>query len=151
MRLLVLHGPNLNLLGQREPGLYGCSTLAAIDASLARQAEGLGVELESFQSNHEGALVDRIQQAGDRSGQGAADGIVINAAAYTHTSVAIRDALLAVAIPYVEVHLSNVHARETFRHRSLLADRAVGVIGGFGATSYRLALDGLVSHLREVR
>ncbi|MCP9860437.1 MULTISPECIES: type II 3-dehydroquinate dehydratase [unclassified Cyanobium] len=142
MRLLVLHGPNLNLLGQREPGLYGSSSLAAIDAALEQQAAVLGVELACFQSNHEGALVDRIQQAG------ACDGILINAAAYTHTSVAIRDALLAVSLPFVEVHLSNTHARENFRHRSLLADRALGVICGFGPTSYRLGLEGLVAHLR---
>ena len=142
MRLLVLHGPNLNLLGQREPGLYGSSTLAAIDAALEQQAAALGVELACFQSNHEGGLVDRIQQAGT------CDGILINAAAYTHTSVAIRDALMAVALPFVEVHLSNTHARERFRHRSLLADRALGVICGFGPTSYRLALEGLVAHLR---
>ena len=143
MRLLVLHGPNLNLLGQREPGLYGSSSLAAIDAALEQQAAALGVEIACFQSNHEGALVDRIQQAA-----GACDGILINAAAYTHTSVAIRDALLAVSLPFVEVHLSNTHARENFRHRSLLADRALGVICGFGPTSYRLALEGLVAHLR---
>ncbi len=144
MQLLVLHGPNLNLLGQREPGLYGSRTLAEIDAGLARQAVELGVELTSFQSNHEGALVDRIQQAAG----GAVDGILINAAAYTHTSVAIRDALLAVAIPFVELHLSNTHARESFRHHSLLADKAVGVICGFGAGSYGLALQGLVLHLQ---
>ncbi len=148
MRLLVLHGPNLNLLGQREPGLYGSSTLAAIDASLQQQAAGLGVAVVCFQSNHEGALVDRIQQAGLPEAEGGCDGILINAAAYTHTSVAIRDALLAVAVPFVELHLSNTHAREGFRHRSLLADRALGVICGFGPTSYRLALDGLVAHLR---
>jgi len=149
MQLLVLHGPNLNLLGLREPGLYGRSTLVEIDASLALQATELGVGLACFQSNHEGALVDRIQQA---SGQGEAgqpvDGILINAAAYTHTSVAIRDALLAVAIPFVELHLSNTHAREPFRHRSLLADKALGVICGFGVSSYSLALSGLVQHLR---
>lgn len=148
MRLLVLHGPNLNLLGQREPGLYGSSTLAAIDAALEQHAAALGVELACFQSNHEGALVDRIQQAVGQAGSPASDGILINAAAYTHTSVAIRDALLAVALPFVEVHLSNTHAREAFRHRSLLADRALGVICGFGPTSYRLALEGLVAHLR---
>ena len=148
MRLLVLHGPNLNLLGQREPGLYGSSTLAAIDAALEQQAAALGVELACFQSNHEGGLVDRIQQAGGQAGSPACDGILINAAAYTHTSVAIRDALLAVAVPFVEVHLSNTHARERFRHRSLLADRALGVICGFGPTSYRLALEGLVAHLQ---
>lgn len=144
MQLLVLHGPNLNLLGQREPGLYGSRTLAEIDGSLARQAAELGVELACFQSNHEGALVDRIQQAAG----GAVDGILINAAAYTHTSVAIRDVLLAVAIPFVELHLSNTHARESFRHHSLLADKAVGVICGFGAGSYSLALQGLVQHLQ---
>ena len=145
MQLLVLHGPNLNLLGQREPGLYGSSTLAEINGSLAQQAAELGVELACFQSNHEGALVDRIQQAS----ADAVAGILINAAAYTHTSVAIRDALLAVAIPFVELHLSNTHAREAFRHRSLLADKALGVICGFGPASYSLALQGLVQHLRQ--
>ena len=144
MRILVLHGPNLNLLGQREPGLYGSDTLAAIDAELARQAERLGTELECFQSNHEGALVDRIQQAA-----GQVDGVLINAGAYTHTSIALRDALLGVAIPFVELHLSNTHARENFRHRSLLADRAVGVVSGFGPMSYSLALQGLLHHLRQ--
>jgi 3-dehydroquinate dehydratase-2 len=143
MQLLVLHGPNLNLLGRREPGLYGSSSLAMIDADLQGQAAALGVGLECFQSNHEGGLVDRIHQAA-----GACEGILINAAAYTHTSVALRDALLAVAIPFVELHLSNTHAREPFRHRSLLADKAVGVICGFGPASYRLALEGLVAHLR---
>jgi 3-dehydroquinate dehydratase-2 len=142
MQLLVLHGPNLNLLGRREPGLYGATGLAAIDSALRGRAEELGVALDCFQSNHEGELVDRIQQAGG-------DGILINAGAYTHTSVAIRDALLAVALPFVEVHLSNVHAREHFRHRSFLADRAVGVICGFGAASYLLGLEGLVGHLRR--
>ena len=144
MRILVLHGPNLNLLGQREPGLYGSDTLAAIDAELARQAERLGTELECFQSNHEGALVDRIQQAA-----GQVDGVLINAGAYTHTSIAIRDALLGVALPFVELHLSNVHAREPFRHHSHLADKAVGVICGFGPNSYYLALEGMVAHLRR--
>ncbi len=144
MLLLVLHGPNLNLLGRREPGLYGNASLAEIDAALVRHAGRIGVEIETFQSNHEGELVDRIQAAAGRC-----SGIVINAAAFTHTSVAIRDALLAVAIPFVEVHLSNIHARESFRHRSLLADRAVGVICGFGPVGYRLALEGLVEHLRR--
>jgi 3-dehydroquinate dehydratase-2 len=144
MQLLALHGPNLNLLGTREPGLYGSATLEQIDAGLRRRAEGLGVRIDCFQSNHEGALVDRIQQ-----GRALVDGILINAGAYTHTSIAIRDALLAVAIPYVELHLSNTHAREPFRQRSLLADRAVGVICGFGAGSYGLALEGLVAHLRD--
>jgi 3-dehydroquinate dehydratase-2 len=143
MQLLVLHGPNLNLLGTREPELYGSSTLAEIDGALQQQAASLGVALASFQSNHEGALVDRIHQA-----RGHCDGILINAAAYTHTSVAIRDALLAVEIPFVELHLSNTHAREPFRNHSTLADKAIGVICGFGPTSYRLALDGLVDRLR---
>ena len=148
MHLLVLHGPNLNLLGSREPGLYGHATLPDIDASLHERARALGVGLECFQSNHEGALVERIHQAGAATGGGWFDGILINAGAYTHTSIAIRDALLAVAIPFVEVHLSNVHAREPFRHHSTLADKAVGVICGFGPLSYSLALDGLVAHLR---
>lgn len=143
MRLLLLNGPNLNLLGQREPGLYGNSSLQHIEAALQVQARELGVELDSFQSNFEGALVDRIHQA-----MGHVDGILINAGAYTHTSLALRDALLGVAIPYLELHLSNTHSRESFRHHSFLADRAVGVISGFGADSYRLALDGLVHHLR---
>ena len=143
MRVLLLNGPNLNLLGLREPGLYGAQTLAQIEAALAERAGALGVELECFQSNHEGALVDRIHAA-----RTAADGILINAGAYTHTSIALRDALLGVAIPFVELHLSNTHAREPFRHHSFLADRAVGVICGFGPTSYRLALEGLVAHLR---
>ncbi|MEB3270824.1 MAG: type II 3-dehydroquinate dehydratase [Synechococcus sp.] len=143
MRLLLLNGPNLNLLGKREPGLYGTATLADIETDLQLRAEALNCLLECFQSNHEGALIDRIQAA-----QGGTDGILINAGAYTHTSIALRDALLAVAIPYVELHLSNVHAREPFRHHSCLADRAVGVIAGFGANSYRLALEGLVGHLQ---
>ena len=146
MRLLLLNGPNLNLLGQREPGLYGAQTLAQIEADLGRQAGELGVELECFQSNHEGALVDRIHAA-----RGQADGLLINAGAFTHTSIALRDALLGVAIPFVELHLSNVHARESFRHHSHLADKALGVICGFGPASYGLALQGLVSHLHGLR
>ena len=145
-RVLVLHGPNLNLLGLREPGLYGQVTLAAINAALTEQAAGLGVELQCIQSNHEGALVDAIHQA-----RGVQDGILINAAAYTHTSIALRDALLAVALPFVEVHLSNVHAREPFRHHSTLADKALGVICGFGADSYRLGLQGLVAALERAQ
>ncbi len=144
MRLLLLNGPNLNLLGQREPGLYGAQTLAAIEAELVQQAQQLGATLDTFQSNHEGALVDRIHQARVQ-----VDGILINAGALTHTSIALRDALLGVAIPFVELHLSNVHAREAFRQHSYLADKAIGVISGFGPTSYRLALDGLVAHLRS--
>jgi 3-dehydroquinate dehydratase-2 len=150
MHLLVLHGPNLNLLGSREPGLYGSRTLDDIDTTLTARAQVLGIGLDRFQSNHEGELVERIHQAGGNSGGGRHNGILINAGAYTHTSVAIRDALLAVSIPFVEVHLSNVHAREPFRHHSYLADRAVGVICGFGPMSYTLALDGLVGHLRAL-
>ncbi|MFZ9621515.1 MAG: type II 3-dehydroquinate dehydratase [Prochlorococcaceae cyanobacterium] len=144
MRVLLLNGPNLNLLGLREPGLYGAQTLAVIEADLAREAAALGVMLDCFQSNHEGALVDRIHAA-----RGEADGILINAGALTHTSIALRDALLGVAIPFVELHLSNVHAREPFRAHSYLADKAVGVISGFGPSSYRLALEGLVERLRQ--
>ncbi|MEB3172990.1 MAG: type II 3-dehydroquinate dehydratase [Cyanobacteriota bacterium] len=144
MRILLLNGPNLNLLGSREPGLYGAQTLAEIEAGLQQQAAALGVELETFQSNHEGALVERIHQ-----GAGQIDGILINAGALTHTSIALRDALLGVAIPFVELHLSNVHAREPFRAHSYLADKAVGVISGFGSSSYRLALEGLVERLRQ--
>jgi 3-dehydroquinate dehydratase-2 len=143
MQLLVLHGPNLNLLGSREPGLYGSQSLEQINADLQARTQALGASISCFQSNHEGALVDRIHQ-----GRGSVDGILINAGAYTHSSIALRDALLAVAIPYVELHLSNTHAREPFRHHSFLADRAVGVICGFGPTSYTLALEGLVAHLR---
>ena len=143
MRLLLLNGPNLNLLGSREPGLYGAQTLEQIEASLAQQAQGLGVELTCFQSNHEGELVDRIHAA-----RGQVDGILINAGALTHSSIALRDALLGVAIPFVELHLSNVHAREAFRHHSMLADKALGVICGFGPVSYGLALQGLVERLR---
>ena len=144
MRILVLHGPNLNLLGTREPGLYGQDTLAEIDAELQQQAERLGAQLDCFQSNHEGALVERIHQAA-----ASVEGILINAGAYTHTSIALRDALLGVGLPFVELHLSNVHARERFRHRSFLADKAVGVICGFGPISYYLALEGMVAHLRS--
>ena len=144
MHLLLLNGPNLNLLGQREPGIYGSGTLASIEDRLRQEATAAGAELECFQSNFEGALVERIHQA-----MGTSQGILINAGAYTHTSIALRDALLGVAMPYVELHLSNTHAREPFRHRSYLADRAVGVVSGFGAMSYSLALQGLIDHLRQ--
>ena len=147
MRVLVLHGPNLNLLGSREPAIYGATTLAEIDAALARRAGEVGVQLESFQSNHEGALVDRVQAA-------RADGtgfILLNPAAFTHTSVALRDALAAVAIPFVEVHLSNVHRREPFRHHSYFSDLAEGVIVGLGASGYRLALDFALERLAASR
>ena len=144
MHLLLLNGPNLNLLGQREPGIYGSGTLASIEDGLRQEATAAGAVLECFQSNFEGALVERIHQA-----MGASQGIMINAGAYTHTSIALRDALLGVGIPYVELHLSNTHAREPFRHRSYLADRAVGVVSGFGAMSYSLALQGLIHHLQQ--
>lgn len=133
----ILHGPNLNLLGTREPGVYGSTTLKKIDEDLERYGLDRGVKVESFQSNHEGELVDRIQSA---RGAGVAF-IVINPAAFTHTSVAIRDALAAVAVPFVEVHLSNVHRREAFRHHSYFSDLAVGVIAGLGPAGYRFALD----------
>ena len=144
MRLLLLNGPNLNLLGLREPGLYGAQALEAIETELVQQAAALGAELACFQSNHEGALIDRIHAA-----RGEVDGILINAGAFTHSSIAIRDALLGVAIPFVELHLSNVHAREPFRHRSYLADKAIGVISGFGPASYSLALQGLLARLQQ--
>lgn len=136
-QILVLHGPNLNLLGSREPAIYGHHTLADINAELVEQAAHLNCGLQTFQSNHEGELVTRIQQA-------AQDGttyILINAGAYTHTSVAIRDAFAAVNIPFIEVHLSNVYRRESFRHHSYLSDLAVGVIAGLGVAGYRSALD----------
>ncbi|MGA7815794.1 type II 3-dehydroquinate dehydratase [Caballeronia sp.] len=136
-QLLVLHGPNLNLLGTREPGVYGHVTLAEIDKALADKAQEAGAQLSSFQSNHEGALVDRIQQARTEN----VDFVLINPAAYTHTSVAIRDALAGVALPFVEIHLSNVHRREPFRHHSYFSDQAEAVICGLGWKGYLYALD----------
>jgi 3-dehydroquinate dehydratase-2 len=135
-RILVLHGPNLNLLGTREPGIYGSLTLAQINDGLAALAADLGVSLTAWQSNHEGELVERIQAARDDG----TDFIVINAAAYTHTSVAVRDALAAVSIPFIEVHLSNLYKREPFRHHSYLSDLAVGLISGLGADGYEAAV-----------
>jgi len=142
-KLLVLHGPNLNLLGTREPEVYGHATLADIDAALLAQAQAAGHELSSFQSNAEHLLVDRVQAA-------RTDGtafILINPAAFTHTSVALRDALAAVALPFIEIHLSNPHRREPFRHHSYFSDLAVGVVCGFGADSYRYALDAALARL----
>lgn len=136
-QVLVLHGPNLNLLGMREPQTYGTTTLADIDAALGQRAAAAGIGLATFQSNHEGALIDRIHAAREQG----VDFIIINPAAYTHTSVALRDALAGVSIPFVEVHLSNVHRRESFRHRSYFSDLAVGVICGLGWQGYLLALD----------
>jgi 3-dehydroquinate dehydratase-2 len=141
--LLVLHGPNLNLLGSREPEVYGRTTLAEIDASLAAQAEAAGYTLEHLQSNAEHVLVDRVQAARD-------DGtafILINPAAFTHTSVALRDALAAAALPFIEIHLSNPHAREPFRQHSYFSDLAAGVVCGFGADSYRYGLDAALKKL----
>ena len=142
MHVAVLNGPNLNLLGEREPDLYGRTTLGEIEAAIRARARELGVELGWMQTNHEGALVEAIQAL-----RGRADGALINAAALTHTSLAVRDAVLAARVPFVEVHLSNIFAREPERQRSVLADLAVGVVAGFGAESYRLGLDGLVGHL----
>lgn len=144
MDLLVLHGPNLNLLGTREPGIYGSDTLEDIHRRLNTQATELGVTLHFFQSNHEGHLIDRIHQA---RLDGIA-GIIFNPGGYTHTSIALRDAIVAVGLPTVEIHLSNVHARESFRHRSLIAPVAVGQISGFGPTGYQLALQGLIARLK---
>ena len=141
--MLVLQGPNLNLLGTREPEVYGRGTLEALTADLDALGATMGVELVHLQSNLEGELVQAVQDAAAQHMVGA----VINAGGYTHTSVALRDALIASNLPFVEVHLSNVAAREPFRHTSVLADRAVGVVGGFGAQSYALGLRGLVDHL----
>jgi len=140
----VLNGPNLNLLGEREPEMYGRTTLAEIERATQASARALGVQCSWVQTNHEGQFVDAIQNL-----KGKADGALINAAAFTHTSLAVRDALLAVRVPFVEVHLSNIFAREPERRRSLLADLAVGVVTGFGADSYRLGLEGLVAHLKS--
>jgi len=142
--VLVLHGPNLNLLGTREPAVYGRDTLRDIDARLEAQARAAGIRLLTFQSNHEGALVDRVQAARNESVRY----VLINPAAFTHTSVALRDALAAVAIPYIEIHLSNVHAREPFRHHSDFSDKAVGTIVGMGPLGYELALQFALRQLK---
>jgi 3-dehydroquinate dehydratase-2 len=143
MRITVLNGPNLNLLGQREPEVYGRTTLAEIEAMVREAARGYGAEITWFQTNHEGALVDAVQAL-----KGRADGALINAAALTHSSLALRDALLAVQVPFVELHLSNIFAREPERRHSMIADLALGMVTGFGAQSYLLALQALVGHLR---
>ena len=142
MQILVLHGPNLNLLGTREPDVYGRLTLAQIDADLRQAALNAGATLQSFQSNHEGVLIDRVQAARDDGTQF----IIINPAALTHTSVGLRDALAAVALPFIEVHLSNIHQREAFRHHSYFSALAVGVICGLGAEGYQLALTYALKH-----
>lgn len=137
-KILVIHGPNLNLLGKREPELYGDMTLEKINRNLKKIGKSLGLSVETFQSNHEGIIVEQIQEAG-----GTCHGLIINPAAYTHTSIAIRDALLSLDIPIIEVHLSNIYKREPFRHNSLVADVVTGRISGLGADGYRLALEAL--------
>ena len=143
MRILVLHGPNLNLLGEREPEIYGTTTLAEIDVRLGEIASECGASIETFQSNHEGALIDRLQSA-----RGACDAIIVNPGGLTHTSVALRDAVIASECPVVEVHLSNLQAREPFRHTSMISDVAVGSICGLGPIGYELALRALIERLK---
>ena len=137
-KILVIHGPNLNMLGQREPHIYGHQSLGEINAQLQALGEKLGIDIENFQSNHEGAIVEKIQQTIDSY-----HGLMINPAAYTHTSIAIRDALVLLSVPVVEIHLSNIHQREPFRHKSMIADVVNARISGFGADGYLLGLEGL--------
>ena len=144
LRILVIHGPNLNLLGTREPDIYGTTSLEEINTDLSAEAKQWNAEIEFFQSNHEGALIDRIQEAGTW-----ADGIVINPGGLTHSSVALRDALSTTGLPIVEVHLSNIYAREEFRQRSYVSGIALGVMSGFGPSSYRLGLHALLDHLER--
>ncbi|MGV0997928.1 MAG: type II 3-dehydroquinate dehydratase [Fluviibacter sp.] len=144
-KVLILNGPNLNLLGQREPHLYGVTTLADIDRALAQRAENADIVLETFQSNHEGALIERLHAARTEG----FDFLIINPAAFTHTSIALRDAVLASDLSFIEVHLSNVHAREPFRHHSYFSDKAVGTITGLGAQGYLLAFDYIVAALSD--
>jgi 3-dehydroquinate dehydratase-2 len=144
-RILVLHGPNLNLLGRREPGIYGRNTLEQIHRAMEAQGRAAGVQVESYQSNSEGELVDRVQSAASEGVQF----IIINPAAYTHTSIALRDALTAVAIPFIEVHLSNIHARESFRQHSYFSEIAVGVICGLGSLGYELALAAALERIKS--
>lgn len=145
MRILVIHGPNLNMLGRRETDIYGQVTLEEIDGRLKDRGSEVGIEVETYQSNHEGNVIDRIHDA-----KGACDGILINPGAWTHTSIAIRDAIAAVDLPAVEVHLSNVYSRESFRHTSLTAPVCVGQVAGFGPDSYELGLEALYRHIRRV-
>lgn len=134
--ILLINGPNLNLLGLREPQIYGSETLVQVEQTAKSQGQDLDITVQTFQSNHEGAIIDRIHEA-----RTVADYIIINPGAYTHTSVAIRDALLGVAVPFIECHISNVHAREEFRHKSFLSDKAVAVIAGLGTYGYKVAID----------
>lgn len=145
MRILILHGPNLNMLGKREPEVYGSLNLEQVNQNLENDAKLLGTELKIFQSNHEGFLIDEIHAAWQQQ-----DGIVINPGGLTHTSVSLRDAIAAVNIPTVEVHLSNIHKREEFRHHSFIAPVAIGQISGFGAESYRLGLRAIVNYLQAL-
>lgn len=142
--ILVLNGPNLNLLGTREPTLYGSDTLADVEALCVKAAEPHGVSIDFRQSNHEGVLIDAVHEAGRRRKAGELLGIVFNAGAYTHTSIALQDAIRGAEVPMIEVHISNVHARESFRHHSWLSPVAVGIVVGFGVDGYRLAVDGLI-------
>ena len=145
MDLLLINGPNLNLIGKREPTIYGSLTLEEIQEQLLQLASELDVKINFFQSNCEGKIIDCIHHSSN-----SIDGILINAGAYTHTSIALRDALLGVNIPYVEVHMSNIYSREEFRHKSFLSDQALGLVCGFGANSYRIAFQGIVSYLKSV-
>ncbi len=145
-KIIIINGPNLNLLGKREPHIYGYTTLKDIEDQLQKDAEKLNVLIECFQSNYEGAIIDKIQEYFVSP----YDGIVINPGGLTHTSVAIRDALISVNVPFVEVHISNIYSREEFRHHSFLSDKALAVISGMGVIGYRLALIGLVHHLRNL-
>ena len=147
MSILLVNGPNLNLLGTREPGIYGATTLADVEAAAVAQGEAAGYRVDCFQSNHEGAIVDRIHAARTDGTQF----VVINPGAYTHTSVAIRDAFAGVSIPFCEVHISNVHKREAFRHHSYLSDIAVGVMAGFGVQGYTLALEFVIAQLEQAQ
>ena len=146
MDLLLINGPNLNLVGKREPTIYGLKTLDDIQEEMLTIANELSVKLKFFQSNSEGEMINCIQKS-----VGSIDGIIINAGAYTHTSIALRDALLGVAIPYVEVHLSNIYSRESFRHKSFLSDKALGLVCGFGPISYQLALKGMIFYLDSAK
>ena len=148
MKILIMNGPNINLTGERNRGHYGSLTLDEINANITKEAEKLGVEVEFYQSNHEGAIIDRLHAA-RKAANGGIDAVVINAGAYTHYSYAIRDAIAAVKVPTVEVHMSNVHAREEFRHTSVIAPVCIGSIAGFGSFSYHLALAALIERFKK--